>query len=462
MTMQKGKKIISLFCIFAMIITLGTAGPLHAMAEPGTAAGVDFSFKASLDPYALKEDPDRFLKDFARTLNMLDASGHAVLQNGQADITGNLKLNGLSAIDFRLTGWEERLSLVTNLFGEKPVVISPPNYIPFLLKMYNYFSVPVQYIGVFTDPSSYVHGIKPAYDKWTELMGGTGSRSLSPEECIEKAAQLSQAMSDNQPFYFWRQGLLQYVNLDEIVNEFFYALPDWTANLVEKDGLNIQVTGQGESWTLGGKTIYTSRREEGKTTWQVDIPDWEGYRLSGQCALETSAGGLALSLDLKLFEDDMLYGCLIVEGQNLPDGKLMQGDGKITVTFGGEGLGMEKTYKAGLHWNQHQDGEKTVLDGQVSILYPSTDKPVLTVDGQISWAGTQEGFQPKTFDDIQGIDLFCMNDTTIKEFFANAKWPAVRTAFPFLLELPAGFLDGVVNWMDENGVLVTLMDGLRH
>lgn len=462
MTMQKGKRVISLFCICAMIITVGMMSPLHAMADPGTATGVDFSFKASLDPYAMRQNPDRFLKDFAKMLNMLNASGHAVLQNGQADITGNLNLNGLPAIDFHLTGWEERLSLVTNLFGEKPVVISPANYIPFLLKMYNYFSVPVQYIGVFTDPYSYMHGIKPAYDKWTELMGGTESRSFSPEECIGKATQLSQALTDNQPFYFWLQGLLQYVNMDEFLNEFFYAMPDWTSNLVQDGGLDIEVSEKGESWTLGGKPIFSLMREEGKTSWQVEIPDWEGYRLTGQGALETSMSGLSLSLDLKLFQDDMLYGYLTVEGQNLPNGKIMQGDGKISVTFGGEGLGLEKTYKAGVIWNQYQNGEKTVLDGQVSILYPSTDKPVLTLDGQISWAGTQESFQAKTFNDIQGIDLFCMNDTTIKQFFANAKRPVIRTSLPFLLELPAGFLDGVVDWMDDNGILVTLMDGLKH
>jgi hypothetical protein len=460
MTMQKGKKLISLFCICAMIIIFGTISPLTALADSGEATGVDFSFKASLDPYALRQDPDRFLKDLARMFSMLDASGHAVLQNGQADITGNLNLNGLSAIDFHLTGWEERLSLVTNLFGEKPVVITPPNLMRFLMKMYSYFEVPVQYIGVFIDLYSYMHGIKPAFDTWTELMGGAGSRSLSPEECIQKAAQLSQAMNDNEPFYYWRQGLLQHVNLDEIVTDFFYALPDWTAGLVQEEGLKIQITDQGESWTLGGKTIYTSKREEGKTSWQVEIPDWEGYRLSGQCALIEAESGLQLAMDLKLFEEDTLYGYLVVEGQDLPDGKHMQGDGKISVTFGGEGLGLEKTYKAGLHWNQHQEDEKTVLDGQVSILYPSTDKPVLTVDGQISWAGTQESFEPKTFDNIQGIDLFCMNDITIKEFYANAKWPVIRTAVPFLLELPAGFLDGVVNWMDGSGVLVTLMDGI--
>ncbi len=460
MTMQKGKKLISLFCICAMVITLGTMGPLTAFADSGAATGVDFSFKASLDPYALKENPGRFLKDLARTLKMLDASGHAVVQNGQADIKGKLNLNGLSAIDFHLTGWEERLSLVTNLFGEKPVVISLPNYIRFLMKMYSYFSVPVQYIGVFTDPYSYMHGIKPAIDKWTELMGGTGNRSLSPEECVEKATQLSQAMSDNEPFYYWRQGLLQYVNLDEIVNDFFYALPDWTADLVQVDGLKMKVSDQGESWTLGGKNIYTLTRDEGKTSWQVDIPDWEGYRLSGQCMLEAAESGYQLSLYLKLYEDDTLFGYLTVEGQDLPNGKLMQGDGKISVTFGGEGLGVEETYKAGLHWNQHQENDKTMLDGQVSILYPSTDKPVLTVKGQISWTDTLESFQPKTFEDIQGIDLFCMNDITIKEFYANAKWPVIRTAAPFLLELPAGFLDGVVNWMDDSGALVTLMDGM--
>jgi hypothetical protein len=462
MTMQKGKKLISLFCILAVIIVLGLLGPLTALAESGTATGVDFSIKASLDTYALMENPDRFLKDFARTLNMLDASGHAVLQNGQADIMGKLNLNGLSAVDFHMTGWEERLSLVTSLFGEKPVVITLPNYIPFLTKMYCYFNVPVQYIGVFTDPYSYMHGIKPALEKWTELMGGTGSRSLSPEECIEKATQLSQAMDENEAFFFWRQGLLQHVNLDEILNEFFYVLPDWTSNLVQEEGLKIDASDKGESWTLGGKNIYTVKRHQGKSTWQLEIPDWEGYRLSGQGSLENTEDGLQISLNLDLYEEDALYGSLTLDGQNLPNGKVMQGAGKISVTFGGKGMGLKKAYKAGLNWNQHQDGDKTVLDGQVSVLYPSTEEPVLTVSGQISWGSTAESFQPQTFESIKGIDLFCMNDVTIKEFYANAKWPMVRSAAPFFLELPAGFLNGVVNWMDDSGILVTLMDGLAR
>ncbi len=459
MTIQKGKMIISLFCVCVALFHWGMMGPLSALADSGVQTGIDFHLKTSLDPDALEETPDRFAKGLARMLDMLDLTGHVVLQNGQADITGNLNLNGLSAIDFQLTGWEQRLNLVTNLFGEKPVVITPANYIRFLLKMYDYFSLPVQYIGVFTDPYSYIHGIKPVLDKWTELLGGTGSRSFSPKECIEFATQLSGVLN-SEAFTYWREGLLKYVGLDDLLTEFFYAMPDWMANLVKEGGLAIKGSGKEESWTLGGETVYTLQHYEGMTTWQVDIPEWEGYRLSGKCQMEAKESGLQLSMDWKLFEDDALYGYLTVAGQNLPDGKLMQGNGRISVSFGGDGLGLTQSYMADLMWKQSQNGGKNVLDGQVSFLNPHTEKPVLKVDGQVSWGSTQESFQPLKVEDMQGIDLFCMNDITIREFYADAKWPLVRTVTPFLLELPAGFLSGVADWMDESGMLVTLMDGM--
>ena len=459
MTRQKGKRFISLLCVCIALVYIGTIGSLSALADSGVATGIDFHIKASLDPDATEQAPGRFLRGLARMLDMLRLSGHTVLQDGQADIKGNLYLNGLSAIDFHMTGWEERLNLVTNLFGKKPVVITPANYIRFLLKMYSYFSFPVQYAGVFTDPYSYIHGIKPALDTWTGLLGGTESRSFSPEDSVGIALQISQALN-NEAFIYWREGLLKYVGLDELLTEFFYAVPDWTADLAKEGGLEIKASDQGESWTLGGKTVYTFRQSGNISAWQVDVPEWEGYRLSGKGQIETGESGLQVSMEWELFEDGEPYGYLTVAGQDLPDGKRMQGSGRISVAFGGDGLGMEQSYLAGLVWNQRQEDKKSVLDGQVSFLNPHTQQPVLQVDGWLSWGETQESFQPLTLEDMQGIDLFCMDDITLREFYANAKWPLVRGAIPFLVELPAGFLSGVVDWMDESGMLVTLMDGM--
>ncbi len=458
MTRQKGKRFISLFCALIML-TICAASPLSSLAEPEQAIGIDFRFKTSFDPYALTQEPDYFMKGLSKALNLLDLNGHAVVANRQADIQGQLNLNGLSAVDFRFTGWEERLSLVTSLFGEKPVVITPANYIPFLLKMYYYFDIPVQFIGVFTDPYSIMHVLLPLHNKWTELFGGTGSRSYTPEETVEKAVQLSQFV-DTHAFSNWITGLLQYFGLDELVTEFAYALPDWTTELAADGGLTIEASDQGESWTLGGKTVYTLKKEEGKTVWQADIPEWEGYRLTGRCTMEQKESGLQLSMEWELYEEGELYAYLTVDGQDLPDGKLMQGDGRITVSYGGDGLGLPQTYKAGLTWDQRQEGAKTILNGQVSMLNPDNEKPVLTVDGQISWGSIDESFEPRSLETIQGIDVFCMNDITIQEFFADAKWPIIRTAIPLFLELPAGFINGLMEWMDDNGILITLMDGL--
>ena len=433
-----------------------------AMAQEasGLALGIDFSVKASMDLSAFTEPPDRFLKSLARALEMLDLNGHAVALGGQADITGQLDLNGMKAVDFHLTGWEERLSLASSLFGEKPVVITLANYIPFLLKLYYYFDIPLQYIGVFTDPYSYLHGLKPAYEEWVKLVGGAQSRSFTPEQCVEMAGQLSESLTGNDALSFWLKGLLQHVGLDETLSEFFYALPDWAAEITKNGGLDIAVSDVGETWTLGVDTGYRLTRTEGGASLELTLPDWEGYQLSGSARFTETESGLQATVDLILKEEGAEYGHLSLKGENLPDGKRMQGDGKVSLNLGGEGLGIEQSADLDLQWDQHGEGDKTLLNGRVSLLDPGTKKPAFTFSGQIGWGDTQETFSLRTKKDIQGIDLFCMNDNTFKEFFADAKWPIIRGAIPFFVELPAGLIDGLIEWMDENGILVTLMAGL--
>lgn len=431
---------------------------LPALAEGG-AIGVDFSIRSSFDANALGKTSDSFLQGLQKALEGLELTGRAIIQNGQADVQGDLNLHDLSAISFHLTGWEERQHLITSLFGEMPVVITLPNYIPFLLKLYYYFDIPVQYIGVFTDPYSYMHGIKPVLDQWLELTGGSGSRSFSPEECVVKATSLMESLHSNKAFYYWRLGLLQHIGLDGLADDFIYALPEWTADVAGNLGLDIQVLDQGERWTLGGQTIYEVQFGTEGNTWSLSLPGWESYRLEGQGTFQTTKSGCQLQMDWELMEGDTLYAYFSLRGADLPDGTHTQGNGRISVSFGGEELGQDQTIVADLMWDIRRENGKDTLDGRVSLLQPETLVPVVTVDGQISWAETQESFQPLSKADIQGIDFFCMNDTTIETFYANAKWPIIRTAIPFLLELPPGFLNGVVEWMDENNILMTLMSG---
>ena len=426
------------------------------------ALGIDFSLKASMDLSAFSKAPDRFMKSLASALGMLDMSGHAVMQGGQADITGQLGLNGMKAFDFHLTGWEKRLSLASSLFGEKPVVLTMPNYIPFLMKMYYYFDIPAQYIAVFTDPYSYLHGLKPAYEEWTKLTGGPGSRSFTPEQCVQIATQLSESLMDNNALSFWLKGLLQYVGLDEPLLEFFEVLPAWTAEVTKNGGLDILVSEAGETWTLGGETVYRLTRAEGETAFQLNLPVWEGYQLLGSAKFIETEGGLQATANMNLKEEGAEYAHLSLAGENLPDGKLMKGDGKVSLSLGGVGLGLEQSVDLALQWDQRSEGDKTLLNGQVSLLDPGSKKPAFTLGGQIGWGDTQETFVPVSKKDIKGIDLFCMNDSTFREFFADAKRPIIRSFVPFFVELPAGLIDGLIEWMDENGILVTLMAGLSE
>jgi len=457
------KRVFTLFSAGILLLSSLTFGMIHAQSEEISNTGVDFSVSASIDPSAAIQQPDMFLRGLAKALEELNLKGHIILQNGQADITGDLMLNGLSAVDFHLSGWEERLSLQTSLFGEKPVLLTMANYMPYLLKVNDYFGIPIQFIGVFTDLYSYKHGIMPFVQKWNDLTGGTESRTYTPEQCVEMAVALAGALDqdENQAFYQWRRGLLQYVTLDDLLNEFIYSLPDWVAGVTESGGLTIAVNGQDETWTLGAETVYTMKRDNGNTTWQVSVPEWEGYQLAGKGVFEATDTGLNLDMEWNLFESEMSYGFAKIKATGLPDGKQPQGDSKISISVGGEGLGIEKTFMFAFAWNQLEQDGKTMLDCQIGYLNPETERPFLNIDADIIIADTPESFEPRTVENISGLDLFCMNDITIREFFRDAKSSLVRGAIPFIIELPAGFWNGMVDWMDQNGILLMLMDSLK-
>ena len=457
------KRVFSLFCACVLCILSLTIGMIHAQAEEVVNKGVDFSISASMDPTAAGQQPDMFLRGLAKALEALTLKGHMILQDGQADISGDVMLNGLSAVDFHLSGWEERMSLQTSLFGEKPVLLTLANYMPYLLKVYDYFGMPVQYFGVFTDLYSYKYGIMPFVQKWNDLTGGTQSRSYTPKECIAIAEQLSAALEqdENQAFYQWRRGLLLYVTLDELINEFIYSLPDWMTVVTENGGLTIDITSEGESWTLGEETVYTIKREDDRSAWQVNLPEWEGYELAGNGVFGETDAGLNVDMEWNLFESGTPYGFAKVKATGLPDGKQLQGNSKIIVSVGGEGLGLEKTFMLTLAWNQREQNGKTMLDCQLEYLNPETEKSLLKVNASITIADTQENFEPRTAENIIGIDFFCMNDITIKEFFHDAKSSLVRSAIPFIVELPAGLWNGMFDWMDQNGILLMVMESLK-
>lgn len=457
MARNNGKRLLAL--VLTVLLFSGLTVGAQAQQDAGPALGIDFSLKAALDPKALGGKVDRFVLAIARTLEMLKLSGHALVQDGQLDLTGDLDLNGMPAIHAHLEGLATRLRLTTSLFGENPVVITPGNYMPFLMKFFHYFDVPVQYIGVFTDSYAYLDGIKPAYDQWRQLVGGAESRSYSPEECVEMAGELSDSLADNSALSFWLQGLLQYVGLDDPLFEFFDSLPDWVSEAAQDDGLEIEVSQNQETWTLGGETVYYLTREEGSGSWEASLPAWEGYQLSASGTWTAGENGLDLATDWKLTQDDEAYAYFSLSGKGLPDGTRMQGEGTISLAFGGSGLDMDQTVKLGLNWDQRQNGGKTLLDGQVSLLNSQTDAPIFTISGQIAWGASEQNLVKLTRKDIKGIDLFCMNDETFSQFFAYAKGPILRSAIPFFLELPAGLIDGLVDYADDIGLLSTVSEG---
>ncbi len=461
MTMTQGKRVLAFVCV---IISLFASTFMHkGLAESSDALGIHIQLKAQFDPYALEEKPTRFLIGLEQALEKLDFNGQAVLQNEQANIQGDFLYNGLTAIDFRLAGWADWLGLTTNLFGEKPVLLTMANYMPFLMKMYDYFQIPVQYIGIFSDSYSYQYAFMPQITKWKELTGGMQSRSYSKEETINIATQMADSLQgNNRAFYHWVRGLLYYVGLDELVNEFTYALPEWAAYQAKDGGLNIQVTDQGENWILGDHTVYTLSSKNGILEWVINIPEWEGYRLTAQFSLETKDTGMSLKLNVNLYEDDELYAYLNFSGLDLPDGRLLQGKGRLELAYGGEGIGLWQEHIIGLEWDQSHEGEKDVLRGEISYLHPETQKKILAVNGTISFGETEDSIEMKSRDELQGIDFFCMNDVTIDEFFADAKWPMVRAAMPMLIELPPALLDGLIDWIDANGILLTLVESMGN
>ena len=457
MNAQYRKRLCCLLLTIAFLCTVATPSLAQKQIQEEKTQEFSFSVQSKLNPEALGNTPSRFIRGLAQALAMLELQGQGLSLGRQVDMNVEVLLNNISTIQAHLQGTEERLQIHSNLFGAEPAILSVPNYIPFLLKFYSYLGVPVQYVGVFTDPYSYFHGLVPTIQLLESLLGGEESRSYSPAECAAIAGQLSEGL-DNQDLRFWLQGLLLHFGMDETLDDFFYSLPEWVESITGDEGLQVTVTPEGQTWSLGGTNVYQETIQNGETTWKLALPAWEGYQLTGDGTTVSGETGLSVNMAWQLLVDEDPYASFSLLATNLPDEKQTQGDSAITLSFGGDMFGADETVELGLHWEQQTDEGKTLLKGQLDWLNPDTKQVILTLNGQFSSVDTAKTFVSLPYEEMVGTDLFCMNDETITPFFSAVKKPLIRAVIPLILELPAGFLDGLFDWMEDGGMLQTITE----
>lgn len=455
------RKWLSLLCALLIIFTPVCSSFAQEAPQAGQPLDIDFSLSASLNSEAMSEKPSRFMRDLAKLLDTLKLEGQATVLDRQIKADAGMIINSDPVVTLHLQGTPENLDLSTNLFGEEPVVLTMSSYIPVLLKYYYYFGIPFQYIGVVTDPYSYCHAYLPLRQEWESLFAGEGSRSYSPEECIQMAQQFSQSSSENEVLSFWLKGLLQHFGEDETALYFLSALPEWVEGCTENGGLEIEQTEEGETWTLGEDVVYSYSCLKDETNWQVTLPAWEGYQFTMNAVQTQNEEGIDLNIQGMVSVEDEPYAYLSFTGENLPDGKRQQGTGTATVHIGGEMIGFEETVNLNLSWD-NRDSEswmETVLTWE----NPDTDKTALTMTGRFSWKPSTEVFEAFEVNaNGDAFNFFCANDQTLKDFLSKSKVSILRTALPIVLQLPAGFINGAVDWLSESGILATMAEGISE
>jgi hypothetical protein len=96
------------------------------------------------------------------------------------------------------------------------------------------------------------------------------------------------------------------------------------------------------------------------------------------------------------------------------------------------------------------------LDLTVNWIHPETMLPALS----LHFTGSLDMRNKSVFREVEYLqeDFFSLNDMFLQEH--KARWAPTAGLYmlPFLLEMPSGVIDDVVNYMLDTDILVSLME----
>ncbi len=449
------------------------------------------------------------LADWETFLNKLDVRGsmdELALLNPESRVylNGALRLNGKDQIPFVYDGYHSYRYLISPAFDNEVLFFQMHNFLEFMLKPYYYMELPTQYLGLLLYPEASYYIGDSYYTPVAEMIANAREAALEAQAAAataQPAAAQTDAAADttlaaSAGLAAPESGTLAYTvpyedlyelceTLDLIVTDesddlyraYFYftclltemyasdmAL-DLLGNLEaqldaldpDQQGLQVVETADTLTCTLGDTTLFTRRTDGDANAFTLTLPTTEGYTIVFDYAWTPQPVGGNLNATLTVTQDGEQALCLKAEGTQLP----REGDvsGKGRLRFSAEGYTFTSPVAPVIldfDWVRDAATLPCTLDVKVDWIHPETFKPALS----LHFNGALKNVDRSVF--VEGQypqnDFFNLNESFLNEYKERMTKTLLLALAPIALEMPAGVLDDVFQFMDRTDILVSLLE----
>ena len=436
------------FCLITLAAFLFVCLPSAGAA--GVSASGELTFETPLDASDASFDA---LLHFLDELKI----GYAYAeQDGCFDLYTVLQLKDAprTATDIVLYGTPAHWGLWVPKLGETRLMLNNEAMVEFGLKMWNHLSLPLHRPALLYP---WVHEAALAKPKaaWDMIFHASeGTRAIPYEALLSLAEELAELSENDAAFSTYLSALGEATGLGESLTAVFWSLPDWIGEEFP-DGLVITEDERGERWQAAGtedpEYAYTPYERTPDGGWRI-----YGLGLLGgdTVSLERKSEGDGFSLELCAGDGSgTLHAVLTADAvslQRLRHASLtLSGDalaGRIFPCVSSKHIASEPMAEGDerIYTLTSNGSRLTLADGSGNNLLVIHNKAISYTPDR--W--------PAYLDiEIQGVNFFSLNDSSLEELVHTLLIPAVKAAVPVIAAAPAESVAALMNWAEQTGLL---------
>ncbi len=443
------------------LLPVAALGEEAEQAEPSVTHS-DFTLRLKLHADGFPE-ATQSLKDWEDFLGKIAIKGYAntsefLNPESRVYVNAGVYLKDVNRIPFIYDGYHSYRYFVSPAIRGDSLHFQMHNFFEFMLKPYYYMELPTQYMALFMYPEATYYIADSYFTPIKEALQGTGSRVVPYEKLYELCETLDLIASDDPHYeraYFYFTSLLTEMYAADSTLEWLGALEDYLDMLdPEQEGMVIAVSGDNTTYTLGTTQVFEESHAGGVTELTLNLPDCGGYDLSFQYKWEPSEAGASLTAKLGLAMSGQEAITVGIDGQGLPLEGDIQGEGKVTLSLGGNSVKPMAPQSFGFRWSKDQAALPYHLSLVVEALHPQTEKPMLSLNYQADmdeshWSVFKEEIYPQ-------LDFFCLNESFLEEYKERYTATLALSAMPFVLEMSPRMISDTIQFLKEKEILTAL------
>lgn len=423
------------------------AAALAAVLLLSTALGerVTFRLSADIDPVQYPAQERKLAQGLKSLFRLLTVEGDVIASDGSFDARIDLALSNApekTATRVRLFGLDSHWGIQSTALGGETLMVNQLAWLEFAIKAYNHLDLPLQRVFLWT--SHYAHtsawaGIRQAIADLAAQETDGRLEATALMACAEEIARLAE---EDRALYYYIEAFGLESGADADIFDILASLPEYVEAHFP-DGLTIERTESGFRWQNGEETAFSYDDADGTQAVSLHLPDLLDFSATLRRDALLFTGALSLQSDV--LNADVAFSLPASYPISLPfyaqiDAEgMIAGDDGVHLAFEGEAQGDTITIR-----RIQPDHSATMMTLTVTVL-------------QVS-----EGAVRYTPEDVQGENVLSVDGPELAALMGRIGRTMMRSAVNWIAALPAETVQGMMDAVEDSGLLGTLTDALLN